>query len=303
MLLVVLLYALLASTFTIAKTTLMYVKPFFLIGFRMTLAGTLMLLYLFLFNRKRFVLKKEDIFLFFKVSLFHIYFAYIFDFWSLQYMTSSKSNLIYSATPFVAAVLSYFLLGERLGWKKFSGMLIGLSSLIPIFMTQDSDNFNHFFSISLPELALMFAVVSGAYAWFLVKELMVRGYSLLMINGVAMFAGGIFAFITSFAFGDFSSNPIFDFWPFLFWILLLILVANIIVYNLYAWLFNHYSITLVTSAGFLCPIFGTFYGWIFLGEKITWHYFVALILVVIGLYIFNKEEKRKKKEVILPTSS
>jgi drug/metabolite transporter (DMT)-like permease len=301
--LVVLLYALLASTFTLAKTALMYAKPFFLIGFRMTLAGILMLLYLFLFNRKKFVLKKEDLFLFLKVSLFHIYFAYIFDFWSLQYMTSSKSNLIYSATPFVAAVLSYFLLKERLGWKKFLGMLIGLSSLIPIFMTRDSGSFNNLFSISLPELALMFAVVSGAYAWFLVKELMVRGYSLLMINGFAMLVGGFLAFVTSFFWGDFSGNPIFDFWPFLVWTLVLIFVANFIVYNLYAWLFNHYSITFITSAGFLCPIFGTFYGWFFLDEKITWHYFVALILVAIGLYVFNKEEKRKKNGAIFPEGS
>jgi drug/metabolite transporter (DMT)-like permease len=67
---------------------------------------------------------------------------------------------------------------------------------------------------------------------------------------------------------------------------------------LYAWLFKHYSITLVTSAGFLCPIFGTFYGWFFLGEKITWHYFAALVLVAIGLAIFYKAEiKIRQKKV------
>ena len=52
MVLIVLCYALLASTFTIAKATLEYAKPFFVIGFRMTVAGSIMLGYLFFFGRK-----------------------------------------------------------------------------------------------------------------------------------------------------------------------------------------------------------------------------------------------------------
>ncbi len=60
MFLVILLYAILASTFTIAKIALSFAKPFFIIGFRMTVAGILMLSFLYFFRREKFVLKKED---------------------------------------------------------------------------------------------------------------------------------------------------------------------------------------------------------------------------------------------------
>jgi drug/metabolite transporter (DMT)-like permease len=292
MFLVVLLYAILASTFVIAKIALSYSQPFFIIGFRMTLAGILMLGYLYFANKKHFFIKKKDMWLFLQVCLFHVYLAFIPEFWSLQYLTSSKVNLIYSSTPFIAALLAYVLLSQKLGFKKFLGMMIGLFGLIPIFLTQTDvrEVAMEFAKISLPELVLLGAVTSAAYAWFIVKKLLNRGYSLFIINGFAFFVGGLGALITSFCSAERHQTLITDFWPFLFWTLLLIFVANIVVYNLYAWLIKRFTITFVTTAGFLCPIFGAFYGWFFLHETITWHYFGSLICVAVGLYLFYRQE-------------
>ncbi len=294
MFLVVLLYAVVASTFTIAKMALSFAKPFFLIGFRMTVAGSLMLSFLYFFKKKQFFIKKEDWWLFFKTSIFHVYIAFVFEFWALQYLSSAKTNLIYSSTPFIAAVLSYFLLFEKLSLKKFIGMLIGLCSLIPILATENGDTFmGQVLDVSYPEFILLVAVVSAAYAWFLVKRLLVKEYSLLMINGVSMFIGGLLAFITSFIVEGIQEPLIYDLWPFLFWVGLLIIVSNVIAYNFYGWLLKKNSITFVTSAGFLCPIFGAVFGWFFLGETITWHYLLALILVIIGLNIFYRDDLKR----------
>lgn len=298
MFLVVLLYAVLASTFTIAKIALEYAKPFFLIGFRMITAGTLMLSFIYFFQKHKFKIKNNDWILFIKVSLFHIYLAFIPEFWALQYLSSSKTNLIYSATPFIAALLAYIILREKLSLKKTVGMLIGIAGLIPVFLTQTDirEAGMELFSISLPEIVLLGAVASAAYAWFVVKKLLDKGYSLLMINGIAMFFGGIGALLTSFIVEGTSTSPVFDFWPFLGWTSLLILVANIVVYNFYGFMLKKYSVTFVTSAGFLCPVFGGFYGYFFLSENITWHYFVSLAFIFLGLYIFYKDELKLKQK-------
>ena len=74
---IVLLYALLASTFVFAKFALDFASPVFLIGFRMTLAGSLLLGYLLLFKRESLKIKKEDLFIFLRVSFFHIYLAFL----------------------------------------------------------------------------------------------------------------------------------------------------------------------------------------------------------------------------------
>lgn len=289
-------YAVLAATFTVAKKALQYANPYFLIGFRMTLAGTLFLLFQYVFNSKKFFLKKEDIRLFLKTSFFYIYLAFIPEFWALQRLSSSKVVIIYSITPFVAAVFAYFFASEKLNLKKVIGMIIGVVGIIPILLTHDQNGqlTSELFKISMAEGVLLIAVVSAAYGWFPVKELMNKGYSLPMINGVTMLTAGIAALITSFAVEGIFVTHIFDVKNFLFWILLLIVIANGIFYNLYGWLLRHYSFTLLSFAGFLCPIFGSLYGWYFLSEPITLLHIMSLCLIIIGLFLFYQEELKQK---------
>lgn len=259
----------------------------------MTLAGILLLSYLFLFRRKVFKIKKEDIFLFLRVAFFHVYIAFIAEFWALQYVSSSKTNLIYSLTPFIAAILSFFLLKERLTSKKVIGMTLGVLGLCPILFSQNSGLLvtTDFFNISIPEIVLLVAVASASYAWFDIKKLMNKGYSLILINGLAMLVGGIGAFCTSLGTEDWSSGiPVTEFLPFLKYVLILIFLSNVVFYNMYGTLLKKYSITFVTFAGFLCPLFGTFFGWFFRDESITWHYWVSLGTISIALMIFYREE-------------
>jgi drug/metabolite transporter (DMT)-like permease len=287
MFLVALLYALLASTFILAKKALAFGQPFFLIGFRMTLAGALLLGFARI--RRNFTIRREDWWLFFRVALFHIYLSFILEFWALRYLSALKTTLIYSMTPFIAALLSYMLLKERLSTAKLVGIGIGLCGMVPIFMvTAGSVGLGGLFTITLPDVVLFGAVVSGAYAWFLVKQLLVKGYQLTVINGVAMLVGGILSFGTSFLF---ESAPVVYNWPqFLLWIAALIIVSNAIVYNFYGWLLHRYSITFLTFAGFLCPSFAMFYDWALLGGQFEYHYLVSLGLVTIGLYVFYRQE-------------
>lgn len=300
MFLIVLLYALLASTFVFAKNALDYAQPIFLIGFRMTLAGSLLLGYLLLFKRDWLKIKKTDLFIFARVAFFHVYLAFICEFWSLQYLTSSKTNLIYSLTPFIAATLSYFLLKERLSKKKIMGLVLGVAGICPILVLQTSafEANVEFMHISLPDVVLLMAVTSASFAWFDIKKLMNKGYSLIMINGAAMLTGGIGAFLTSFATEEFDPAPISDFWPFLKYVLILILLSNVIFYNMYGTLLKKYSITFLTFAGFLCPLFGTFFGWFFRGEAITWHYWVSLSAITMALFIFYREELKQPAVVM-----
>lgn len=296
MFLIFLLYSILAITFVFGKKALAYSSPFFLIGFRMILAGAVLLLYQRFFSKKTFKIARDDYWLFFKTSLFHIYFAFIFEFWALQYVTALKSTLIFTATPFISAILAYFLLQQKLTKKKVLGVIVGLGGLIPTISLQAQSEaaFKDIACFSMPDLVLFLAVISGAYAWFLVMKLMDKGYGLGMINGVAMLVGGILSMTTALIFEDVTcavSN-----WPaFLGWLILLILSANIIFYNFFGWLLNRYTITFLTFSGFLSPCFGTVYEWLFFGGRITWQHFASLILVALGLYIFYQDELRTKE--------
>jgi len=290
MILIIFLYAILASTFIFAKLALLYAKPFFLIGIRSILSGSILLFFQFLYNKKRLIIKRSDWWLFLEAALFQVYLAYIPAFWSLQYLSALKTTIIYSATPFVTAVLAFFILKKNLNKTQILGITVGVSGLLPILLAQTGSSLEQsmeLYRISLPEIVLFVAVFSGAYAWFKVSALMKRGYSFFVINGITMFLGGIMSMFTSILVEDITS-PVSS-WPhFLFWLTLLIVFTNLIFYNLYAWLLKRYSITFLSFCGFLSPGFATIYDWLFMSGELGWETILSLILITGGLSIFYK---------------
>jgi drug/metabolite transporter (DMT)-like permease len=43
-------------------------------------------------------------------------------------------------------------------------------------------------------------------------------------------------------------------------------------------------------AGLVTPLFASLFGWYFLDEEITWHFFASMALFSIGLTLFYLEE-------------
>lgn len=284
-LLVVILYAVLAATFTLAKITLAYAKPFFLVGTRMIVSGLLLLGYEYVKHSAWPKIAPQDWWLFIKTALFHIYLTFILDFWSLQYMSSTKSALIYSLSPFVAALLSYYLLHERLSRRKKLSIILGFIGVLPVVLTS-SDVALDITGVGIPDLVLLCGMASGTYAWFLITDLVSKGYPLIFINGIAMLLGGIASLVTSFLYEGFWSPPVTHVWPFIGWTLSLIIASNIIFYNLYGYLLRSYSITFLSFAGFLSPLFTGLFGWLFLCERLGYPYVLSLVIIILSLWLF-----------------
>ena len=113
--LVFLLYALFASVFTAAKLALSHADPFFLVGSRMMLAGLILFVYQFIFHKKKLKLPKKTYKSIFFLALFNIYITNAGEFWGMKFLTSAKTSFIYSLSPFLAALSSYYFLGEKMG--------------------------------------------------------------------------------------------------------------------------------------------------------------------------------------------
>lgn len=295
MFLVVLMYALFGSTFTFGKLALMYAKPIFLIGLRMTLAGTFLLGYLFVVDKKKLHIKKEHWYLFIPIILIHVYLAYVCEFWALRYLTAAKTCLLYSLSPFITAIFSYFYFSEHITMKKFIGLLFGTLGFLPVLMAPAAGEQAAFGFISWPELMMLVSVFSSVYGWIIFRRLTkFHFYSSFLINGVGMLGGGLLALGTSWLIEATPGVPLVTNWFAMFeWLLLLIIVANIICYNLYGYLLKRYTATFLSFAGFLCPLMAALFGWMFLGERVCWEFFFTLFLVVIGLYLFYQEELRQ----------
>ncbi len=321
MILVLLAYLLLSSTFVIGKAALTYAQPIFLIGVRMTLGGLFLLAYIYLFKKNQWKIKKEDIWLFIQIAFFHIYLSFILEFWSYTYVTASKAAFMFNLSPFITALFAYIFFNEQMTVRKWAGLLVGFAGSLPILIAQAPSmelSAGSFLFLSVPEVCLLISATSGVYGWIVMKKLVVnKHYSPIFVNGIGMFFGGIAAFFTSFlaeqkpllkyascstkiALLDQSlldawfCHSLPNFFMFMFYVLLLILVANIIFYNFYGFLLKKYTPTFLSLVGLLCPLFTALLGWLFLGETVTWVFFLSLAIVMAGAYIFYKDELKEQ---------
>jgi len=297
MFLVAFLYMVIASTFTIGKLALNYVQPVFLIGVRMTLAGTLLLGYLYFFKRSALKFSKKHLFDFAAIILFHIFFAFVAEFWAMQFLNSSKVCLFYNLSPFISALFSYFWFSEKMTLKKLAGLLIGFFGFLPILISGGLEE--PFLFFSWPELAMLFSVTCASFGWIVVRRLGRAGYSMLFVNGIGMFFGGLLSLGTSFVVEGMpalkTSAGFFtvDGAIVAGYTVLLVLFANVLFYNLYGYLLQRYTATFLSFAGFLTPLFAAIFGWFILGESVSASFFVTIGLVLAGLYFFYQEELRQ----------
>ena len=148
--------------------------------------------------------------------------------------------------------------------------------------------------------------MASAYGWMMVKHLLHRNYALVMINGIGMTGGGILALILSLVTeGMLGLREVTTAVPQLVdlfgvagerlimlggYCISLVIIANIIGYNLYGYLLSRYSATFLSFAGFMTPLFAALLGWIFLGEQVTWHFFATISMVILGLYLFQDKK-------------
>lgn len=291
MFLIVILYALWAASVWTSKILLKYTTPIFLTGSRMTIAGLILLCYQYFYAHEHFSFKRQHIWLYTQIIIFGIYLTYILRFWGMIDMSASKSMFFFNLAPFLSSLYSYIFFNERMTKRQWLGLTIGFIGLIPILMSSSKGEarLGEFFFISLQELAVIIAVAMHSYSWIIMRTLVRdKSYSPMMVNGLCMTIGGCAALLTSIPFeGIAPINNQLIFWSLLAFV---IIISNIICHNLYGYLLRYYTATFLSFAGFIAPLFAAFYGWALFGETVSWHFYVATIIIFVGLYLFYKDE-------------
>jgi drug/metabolite transporter (DMT)-like permease len=292
--LVVLMYAIWSSVFSIGKVALQYSPPFFLTGFRMVLAGILLLL--FLKFRSSLKIEKKQWIPILLLSFFSIYLTNILEFWGLQYLSAAKTSFIYSLTPFFAAFFSYLHFNEKMNARKWLGLGIGMIGFFPVLLTQMGSEEEFFSFLFWPTLAVAGAALFSVYGWVLLRLLVKdQDISPTKANGMSMLIGGMLALIHSYFAEPWTPLPVsaINIPPFLQATLALTLISNILCYNLYGAMLKRYTATLLSFIGLLSPIFASINGWIFLGEPPSWMIFLSTAIVSCGLWIVYQAELKQ----------
>jgi drug/metabolite transporter (DMT)-like permease len=282
-----------ASSIPISKVLLGLMSPIFLAGIRMSIAGSFLLGYYYLYMRQHFTLTHKHWFAYAQIIFFGIYLKYLFRYWGLSHLPTAKMAFITNITPFLVALFSYLFLKEKLSKIQWLGLCIGFMGLMPVLLAKGSSMtlWGQHTTISWPEFAILAECGAHGYALVLMRNMVKNlGYSSGMANGIRMFGGGVLALITAYFVEGTAPLQCCDLLPFIGWLTILILLSNVICNNFYVYLMKYYTATFLSFTDFLSPIFVGIYGWFFLHETITWHYFASGGIVFAGLYLFYQHE-------------
>lgn len=306
-----LLYGLWASIFPYNKLLLTISSPFFLTGTRMTLAGAFLLIYLFIWKRSSLLINRQKVITISLLAIIGIYSTNVLEAWGLKYLPAAKTCFIYSLSPFFAAILSYIHGREKITLKKWLGLLIGFLGFLPVLFTKSTKG-NSCCDVNLlgaPELSVIGATLCSVYGWILLRKIVKDGTtSPLVANGISMLIGGILATVHSTIFDNWTPIPVAPgkLGLFLGGTCGVIIISNIICYNLYGYMLKRFTATFLSFAGLLSPVFSSIISWILLGESLNPILIISTFVIASGLWIIYREDLRlgyiiKKKSLLQKT--
>jgi drug/metabolite transporter (DMT)-like permease len=300
MFLIILMYSLFAASFTIAKILLSFMPPILLIAVRMSIAGVVLLAMHAIHTKKLIPSLQTQSRIQSKLFFYHaawwmvfaavhICIPYVTEFIALESIAPSSSALIYNLTPFFSALFSYWYFGELMTAQKWLGFLIGFSGIAWFVCSQSIWSVH----LNFAYILVLISVISGALGWIYVRKLVRVGYQPLLINGTAMLLGGLQSFVLAYLFEPHVTFVWSNLTQFSAWLALIILLTNVIYYNMYALLLKRYSATLLSFMGCVIPLFTACFDWLLLDVSVPHHFFVCLLVACVGVYIFYQEELRQ----------
>lgn len=202
------------------------------------------------------------------------------------YISSGITAIICSMIPIWVTLIN---LGtsedERPTLPVFLGLAIGLSGIVLMFGDNVSDfsNPNYTWSIVL----IFIANMGWSFGSVWIKKMSTNTNSNTFMNaGLQMFFGGMFLYIASFVFDDYSKL---NWTGSAVWSLVyLIVFGSVIAYACFSYAAKKLPITIVSLYAYINPIVAVLLGSLILGEKFNLRIAVAMLITVAGIYIVNK---------------
>lgn len=288
-------YALLASAITANKLILFSLPPDLFVALRMFIAGMLLFgIGVWSSERLRWRYFKHDLFALCFIAFCVTFVPAILKAFALKYMVSSKAAFFGGLDPFITALYAFILWKEKLTPLKVIGLILGfLGTSIMLTATSPLEETMRVISvISYPELAALAAVAISRYGWILAQKMLKQErYAPAELNGLMMIIGGIYAFGATLFSHSHQAVALSAFTPTI--ILLLtytIVIGNMAGYTLLGTSLKKYSATFIALTGFFVPLFVQLFGFLFLQEPLSWHFFAALTITATGVGLFYYQE-------------
>src|SRR3954470_8211493 len=206
-------------------------------------------------------------------------------FWAVSYLPLADTTTFYLAGPIYVTALSVLLLRERVGWRRWTAVLIGFTGVVIALRPSSS-------SFTLPALIALSGSVN--YALVMITTRMLRQTNDVMLM-TAYFIGAVAFGLVTAPFGWVT--------PTAFDVLCLAGVgfANIVAQFCVIRSLKLASASVVVPYQYTLIVWSVVFGWLMFAELPDIYTLVgAAIIVAAGLYILWRERVTARKEPVAP---
>ncbi len=262
-------------------------------GVRFALAGILVLVIGCLMSKKLLLPKnKTQIGHIAVLGLFQTVLQYIMFYIGLAHTSGVKSSILVAVNVFMSLIMSALVFKmEKLTFQKTAGIVLGFAGVVIINLTSAS-------SLGGFSIKGEGAILLSAFAYS-VSSVLIKKYSQtdnpVMLSGWQFFAGGVFMIAVGLiAGGKFIIEPskIAKSLLILFYLAFISAVA----YTVWGVLLKYNPVSNVAVMGFMNPVFGVLLSAVILGETaeaFSFKNLISLLLVCVGIFIVNKDFRKK----------
>lgn len=274
-----------ASASAATKIGLLDAQPFVIGNCRFFIAGFIMLSASLILQKSRLPQGKEwkqlAIYGFLNVTLYLGCFVL-----AMKKVSAGIGSLSTATNPLIISVISAIWMKRAIKKGELTGLILGILGVA---------------IATYPLLVKSYASVDG----LLILATSMISYSvgtiyyskqkwdlpLLTINGWQVLIGGIMLLPVTFLMTDWENNHYtVRFWSSVFWLVVPVSIAAV-----QLWLYLLKTDAVKASLWlFLCPIFGFLYASILLDEPITTYTYIGTALVILGLYVAQREKFQSK---------
>lgn len=279
-----------ASASTATKIALDVSQPLVIAQVRFAVAGIIMLIFTHLLRKEKLPKGNEwkQITIYGLLNITIYLGCYVI---AMQHVTAGVGALAIATNPLFISFSSVFFLKQKLKNEIIVALLLGTSGVVIASWPLLKDA-----SITTSGLVLLlFSMLSYSIGAIYFSSKSWNNLSILTINGWQTTIGGILLLpFTLIEYRGKHNHFNFKYWSGTLW---LAVFVSIFAIQLWLWLLKKNAV----KAGlwlFLCPVFGFAIATIILNDKITLYTVFGVLLVMIGLYLSQREVKKTQNNII-----
>lgn len=267
-------------------TNLQLAKPF---GINVVRVGVsvILLWFLYLLRPVKIKIEKNDRKRLFLCAVTGIAINQLLFLKGLSLTYSIHAALLMLITPILIVFIAGWILKERLGLSKITGLALGIAGALVLILVKENSGGGN--DIVFGDILIIINAVSYTFYFILVKPLMLKYNPIVILRWIFTFG---LILILPFGWVEFTQIPWAKYTAIDYTSMGLIVFTG----TFLAYLFNVYGIKILGAslAGFYIytqPVFAALIAMVFLHEELTLYKLIAAALIFTGVYLANKQIK------------